>query len=442
GRMGAILSEPVTAMVVERCTCAHWASAVVTMQGWRRSHEDAHILSECSEGSSGVFAVLDGHGGQTAAEEGAVLLKARLEQLVKRGVLNADDAARQMEDLFIQCDVRLRAHLGAEDRSGSTVVCGVVTMPKPNEYCVHLAHAGDSRAVLCSGGRLVCTEDHKPNREDEQRRIEAAGGTVSQGPLGGGPMRVDGALAVSRAFGDFHFKPAGMAPAKCKVSAVPEVRTVTGCIAGDWLFIACDGVFDVMENDEVRDFVSSRLAGSDGPADGGKIMVDILQHCLDKGSKDNCTALLVQFGPPAGTVKPTRSIELLQGNWERASPEVQSKYVEFFSSHGFEAEAKALQLQAQSSGSGRRGAANGRGAPDKASPGQGQGQAAGRGAGGAAAASAGRDPAAQQTTGARQLATLTRALQAIRSTRAIQTAWRNRQTPADKEGSGGRASGR
>ncbi|CAE8609904.1 unnamed protein product [Polarella glacialis] len=126
GRMGAILSEPVTAMVVERCTCAHWASAVVTMQGWRRSHEDAHILSECSEGSSGVFAVLDGHGGQTAAEEGAVLLKARLEQLVKRGVLNADDAARQME-------------------------------------------AGE---------------------------------------------------------------------------------TVTGCIAGDWLFIACDGVFDVMENDE------------------------------------------------------------------------------------------------------------------------------------------------------------------------------------------------
>lgn len=45
-------------------------------------------------------------------------------------------------------------------------------------------------------------------------------------------MRVDGALAVSRALGDFHFKPEGMEPAKCKVSAVPEVQTIEGCRSG------------------------------------------------------------------------------------------------------------------------------------------------------------------------------------------------------------------
>ena len=42
----------------------------------------------------------------------------------------------------------------------------------------------------------------------------------------------------------------GMEPAKCKVSAVPEVQTIEGCRRGDWLLLACDGIFDVMENEE------------------------------------------------------------------------------------------------------------------------------------------------------------------------------------------------
>jgi serine/threonine protein phosphatase PrpC len=43
------------------------------------------------------------------------------------------------------------------------------------------------------------TEDHKPSREDEQKRIRDAGGFVINN-------RVMGELAVSRAFGDAEFK--------------------------------------------------------------------------------------------------------------------------------------------------------------------------------------------------------------------------------------------
>ncbi len=40
-------------------------------------------------------------------------------------------------------------------------------------------HAGDSRAVLCRGGKAVrLTEDHKPNLQPERGRVEAAGGRV------------------------------------------------------------------------------------------------------------------------------------------------------------------------------------------------------------------------------------------------------------------------
>mmetsp|Transcript_60959 Transcript_60959/g.108325 ORF Transcript_60959/g.108325 Transcript_60959/m.108325 type:complete len:421 (-) Transcript_60959:162-1424(-) len=404
--MGATLSEPVTAMVVERCRSPTWTAGAVTMQGWRRSHEDAHILCglDTAGSTAGVFAVLDGHGGQAAAAQGSALLEAALKKIAEQNM--SDTAAVEaLKGVFIECDASLRAQLEPEgDRSGTTVVAGIVQQPSPNEYCVHLAHAGDSRAVLFSRNKLHCTEDHKPNRADETRRIEAAGGSVSQGPLGGGPMRVDGALAVSRALGDFHFKRAGAAPEECKVSAVPEVQTVPGCVAGDWLFIACDGVFDVMSNEEVRDFVEGRISRDMADAEQtesrrvDKVMAELLQLCLDKGTKDNCTACLIQFG--MGAKSSVSQVELLQGKWEQAPAEVQEKYAEFFIAHGFEAEAKQVQA---CSAAGRRGA-GGR-------PGDGPSQ--------------GRAPVGGQPV--QQMAALTRALQAIRSTRAIQTAWRARQ---------------
>lgn len=401
--MGAILSEPVTAMVVERCSSSSWSAAAVTMQGWRRTHEDAHILchleSGGSQGSSGVFAVLDGHGGSSAACGGAALLEEALKQVTLSGK-TPSEATRLLQETFIDCDSRLRSHLGTEDRSGSTVVACIVNPSKrSNEYTVQLAHAGDSRAVLSRGSRLYSSKDHKPNREDETRRIEAAGGCVSQGPLGGGPMRVDGALAVSRALGDFHFKPSGMEPSKCKVSVVPEVQTIEGCSAGDWILLACDGIFDVMENEEVRDFVEDHPARANGAqVDGGQICVDLLKLCLDKGSKDNCTACFVQFGDG-----PTRSksSELLQGPWRGASPEVQSKYAEFFRDHGFEAEASEMVSGRRLSGS----------KPKVVNP---------------------PSPESSNTTTRNSLSSISRVLQAVRSTRAIQSAWRARKS-SEKE---------
>ncbi len=53
------------------------------------------------------------------------------------------------------------------------------------------------------------SEDHKPTREDEAKRIRDAGGFVINN-------RVMGELAVSRAFGDVDFKK-GLQVAHCVV---------------------------------------------------------------------------------------------------------------------------------------------------------------------------------------------------------------------------------
>lgn len=63
--------------------------------------------------------------------------------------------------------------------------------------------AGDSRLlVLHSDGSFTpMSHDHKPNDAMEMARVRRAGGDITRADAG--PWRVDGRLALSRAFGDF-----------------------------------------------------------------------------------------------------------------------------------------------------------------------------------------------------------------------------------------------
>jgi hypothetical protein len=64
--MGAYLSSPITDKEEEAGAAdtaagrLHWG--IVSMQGWRRTMEDAHTVSVCEE--HGLFGVFDGHGGR------------------------------------------------------------------------------------------------------------------------------------------------------------------------------------------------------------------------------------------------------------------------------------------------------------------------------------------------------------------------------------------
>jgi len=63
-----------------------------------------------------------------------------------------------------------------------------------------IANVGDSRVVLCSKGKGVpLSSDHKPSKAEERRRIIALGGKVINCF---GVPRVNGVLAVARAFGN------------------------------------------------------------------------------------------------------------------------------------------------------------------------------------------------------------------------------------------------
>ncbi|KAH9288304.1 hypothetical protein KI387_032421, partial [Taxus chinensis] len=126
--------------------------------------------------------------------------------------------------------------------SGSIVVTAIVIDGKK----LLVANVGDSRAVLCRNGRAIqLSVDHEQGTSTECGSIETRGGFVSNMP--GDVPRVDGQLAVSRAFGDKNLK--------LHLHSDPDVREVDIDSGTEFLILASDGFWKVMENQEVVDFV-------------------------------------------------------------------------------------------------------------------------------------------------------------------------------------------
>lgn len=232
------------------------------MQGWRRSMEDAHTTILNKDG--GFFAVFDGHGGSSIAQYSAANL---YNFIVNTSAFKSQDYEQSLIHGFRDLDKHL-ALTKSDDRSGCTAVSLNVT--KDQLIC---ANAGDSRCVLCRSGKAIpLSNDHKPYLVSEQIRIEKAGGYVFN-------KRVNGILALSRAIGDFQFKTNSKLPwDEQSVTAAPEVITIARDRQKDeFAVLACDGIWDVMSNDQVISCVREGIRQKVPLVD---ICNSLMHHCL------------------------------------------------------------------------------------------------------------------------------------------------------------------
>lgn len=263
----------------------------------------------------GLFGVFDGHGGADAAAYvrnrlfGSVLSRlARLPGGSAEDVASATAAGtgrgndkgktdatpsaydlpdpKAVERCLVEAFEETDAAYLADDPDGTrddgtTAVVAVVA----GMMC-HVAWCGDSRAVLCSDDApaMELTRDHKPDRPDERRRVERAGGTV----VWAGTWRVGGVLAVSRAFGDRALKEGA------HVVATPETVTVNlaehaGSDSNGTIdvVLASDGLWDVIDAEGCRDIVrgqpSARLAAR-----------ALVEKAFEEGSADNMSVVVVR----------------------------------------------------------------------------------------------------------------------------------------------------
>lgn len=142
-----------------------------------------------------------------------------------------------------------------EELAGTTAIC--VLLKNKKIYC---GNVGDSRAIASVRGSVQqLSYDHKPNNELETKRIVAAGGWVEFN-------RVNGNLALSRALGDFVFKKNEKKRAEEQiVTAMPDVEVCELTDDHEFIVIACDGIWDVLSNEEVLEFVRNRIAQKISP---------------------------------------------------------------------------------------------------------------------------------------------------------------------------------
>lgn len=298
--MGAFLDKPKTEKHNEGGVGNKLRYGLCSMQGWRVEMEDAHTAVVSIPHSHlknwSFFAVFDGHAG---AKVSAMCAEELLDHITqnedfkgKPDMTDGTEVQPSIEDVrggiktgFLRLDEKMRAMpevVSGEDKSGSTAVCSIVS-PKH----IFFANCGDSRAVLCRNGKCAfATTDHKPVNPLEKERIQNAGGSVMI-------QRVNGSLAVSRALGDFEYKNVeGKGPCEQLVSPEPEIFVEDRHIDDQFMVLACDGIWDVMSNDDICDFIDHKMKLVSSLEE---ICNQVVDTCLNKGSRDNMSIVLIAF---------------------------------------------------------------------------------------------------------------------------------------------------
>ncbi|XP_034587592.1 probable protein phosphatase 2C 52 isoform X2 [Setaria viridis] len=203
-----------------------------SFRGKRASMEDFYDIksSKIDDKQISLFGIFDGHGGSRAAE----YLKEHLFDNLMKHPEFMTDTKLAISETYRRTDSEfLDAERNSHRDDGSTASTAVLVGDH-----LYVANVGDSRAVISKAGKAIAlSEDHKPNRSDERKRIESAGGIV----MWAGTWRVGGVLAMSRAFGNRLLKQF--------VIAEPEIQEQEIDDELEFLIIASDGLWDVVPNE-------------------------------------------------------------------------------------------------------------------------------------------------------------------------------------------------
>lgn len=297
--MGLPLSQPVMTEIREKNGNEIFRCGSNCVNGYRDAMEDAHLVY--LQPTWGFFGVFDGHiNDQCSSYLESAWGKALDVEREKNGIPMSDD---RMKEIALQID----AEWLESGRDGGSTGTFFLAIKEGNNVHLQVGNVGDSRVVASINGECCpLTEDHKPGIPEEHHRIERCGGRVENN-------RVDGSLAVSRAFGDHEYKKNASGAQEQKVIALPDVKHANVTFnSQDFVVLCCDGVFEgTFSNEEVIAFVQEKLKTSN---DLPEIAGLVCQEAIIRGSRDNISCVIVQFTNGLD-YNITPSIEVIPGSF-------------------------------------------------------------------------------------------------------------------------------
>ncbi|KAG2242869.1 hypothetical protein Bca52824_095290 [Brassica carinata] len=241
---------------VPRVSCGSFAT-----YGRRESMEDTHFLMPqmCNEENIHLFAIFDGHRGAAAAEYSAKALPGLIQSLSSKSVEEA------LSQAFVRTDLTFRNELHSHRQTnrvsqkdwhpGCTAIASLLV---DNKIFAHLATCIEERnRVIGEGGRIEWLVD--------TWRVAPAG------------------LQVTRSIGDDDLKPA--------VTAEPEISETILSPDDEFLVMASDGLWDVMNDEEVIGIIRDTVK------EPSMCSKRLATEAAARGSGDNITVIVVFLRP-------------------------------------------------------------------------------------------------------------------------------------------------
>ena len=303
---------------------------ICSMKGWRQSMEDNFLvkLNIGPNKSTHIFGIFDGHGGREVSK---FVCRHFTEEFLNNENYKKGDITTCLKETFLNLDKRLleessmeemtkdhflfvqeyniqeneseiniveeNGHRYIEDISytrGSAAIVLVIH----NHTDLYFANLGDSRGIIIRNGNIFVkmTNDHKPNNNEEKKRIRRAGSKILDD-------RVSGLLNMSRSFGDYQFKlRRDLKQEDQAVCACPEITFMKRTKQELFIVLACDGVWDCLTNNQIAQFFNERI-NRHPKRKLSLAIADLFNMILsDSPTKDvgtdNMTCILIQLKNP------------------------------------------------------------------------------------------------------------------------------------------------
>jgi serine/threonine protein phosphatase PrpC len=210
---------------------------------------------------SQYYALFDGHGGR----EAATYCAENLHQMFALRYVAGEPLSGTIKDVIYDINRQVTSRWVF---AGTTAAIVVIA-----DNQIHTANVGDSHVILIDAGRARrLSVDHKATVASERRAILARGGRVLQG-------RVNGILMLSRAIGDGEI---------AKYITCEPYMTVTPFKDEYKLIIACDGVWDVMSDQQAADIYLK----CESPVEAARL---IKMEAIKRRTTDNVSVMCIDL---------------------------------------------------------------------------------------------------------------------------------------------------
>ena len=236
-------------------------------KGMRPTNEDAEVLYDAE--NIKIFGIFDGHG----SDEVSKLLKKNIIGILTNKEIKYPINKKQIEGICANIQSYIKKKPFA-NRAGSTANIVIIYNCNGQYYFTNI-NVGDSRCVIYMNDKIIqVSEDHKPTNINEYNRILKMGGKVYRDGL---EYRV-GDLSVSRSFGDCSNK---------YTFPVPDIKTFKFNTNLNFI-IGCDGLFDVMKNEDICYEVNNYIKTN------GKMNIarKLTSLAYNTGSTDNISVIV------------------------------------------------------------------------------------------------------------------------------------------------------